>query len=113
MTLQIVCVTLIFLLMFPLIRGSIGMYIEKKINRSNRKKRTKNQTFADWFFYRKFRDVLPKSKLVLYFLHIVLYPTLLLVTVVLGLLDVPLQIGTVLVEAYLGVALVSTYMASK
>ena len=39
-----------------------------QLNTSAYKKRVKGQTIKEWFLYSRFRDIIPKSILILYFL---------------------------------------------
>ena len=51
--------------------------------RYNREKRKKGQTIIDWFFYRRFLDVLPKECLIIYYANIALYFLFLIAMIVL------------------------------
>ena len=55
-----ICVVLLFLVFgffFP--RVYTAMLIGELLSPSNRKKRKKGQTFSDWFFLKRYNDVLP------------------------------------------------------
>lgn len=56
-----------FLIFYFSTRSFISGVIDYCLNTSARKKRRKGQTFKEWFFYTRFRDVIPKIMLVWYF----------------------------------------------
>lgn len=83
----ILAITLAFLLMFFMSRILMEIYIRTLIkNRRHIKKRKKDQSFLDWFTYKPFHDIIPKSEIsyILYYMNMALYVFLLLVTVVLS-----------------------------
>lgn len=89
MLVDILSITLTFLLLFFLSRGVVDMYIQKQIkNRRHREERKKGQSFWEWLFYKRFRDILPKSAYVcwVYYTNIALYFLLLIGVVLLHLL---------------------------
>ena len=54
-------------LVFYYTRLSIAVLINHLLNTSNRKKRKKGQTFKEWFFYKRFLDVLQRKYLIWYY----------------------------------------------
>ncbi len=64
----------LFILGFIFTRGVNDHVIEYVLNRSTKKKRKKGQNFFDWLFYRRFRDVLPKSYRVCYYMVLISFP---------------------------------------
>lgn len=69
----ILALTLINLANFLGTRGYIRSVIDYCLNTSAGKKRRKGQTFKEWFFYTRFRDIVPKIMLIWYFGIMILY----------------------------------------
>ncbi len=65
--------SLVLILSFFLTRGGIYIYINNQLSKRQRQKKGKKQTFVEWFFYKRYLDVLPKWKLVLYYSNFILY----------------------------------------
>ena len=75
------------LLVFYYTRLSIAILINHLLNTSNRKKRKKDQTFKEWFFYKRFLDVIPRKYLIWYYSNFFLSFVVTIVTIVLQLLN--------------------------
>ena len=80
---QILALTLSFVLMFFLVRGVLRIYIDSTLKKRQRKKFAKNQSFSEWFFYKRYKDILTKPKLFLYYSLFVLYVIFLTVIIIL------------------------------
>lgn len=63
----ILALTLAFILLFFLIRGCIRLYIDSVLKKRDRQHRQRNQSFFEWFLYKRYNDVLKKSKFVWYY----------------------------------------------
>lgn len=96
----LLALTLNLILMFFLIRGQIRLYVNANYKKATVKKLYKNQTFFEWFFYTRFKDMLPKSKRIWYFSHLLLYPILVIAVVMLYVFDAPYNIGRILLGCY-------------
>lgn len=79
----IFALTAINLLNFIGTRGYIRCVIDYCLNTSAGKKRRKGQSFKEWFFYTRYRDIVPKIMLIWYFGFIVLYLLFVLAVVIL------------------------------
>ena len=53
--------TVAFILHFFLVRVVIAITLGNALNRSNLKNRKNKQSFCDWLFYRRFKEVLPNN----------------------------------------------------
>ena len=83
---KILALTLNLFLMFFLIRGIIRMYTDSILKKRDRKARAKGQSFLEWFFYKRYLDVLPKSKLIWYYSNFISYVISILTVVILTLI---------------------------
>ena len=108
--LQILGLTAVLILMFFIIRGKHRLFIDSSLNRSNRKKRCKNQTLIEWFFYRRFQDVLPKRSLLWYYGHLVLYPILVIIVLLLDYIQVQNEIGNTIIWVYFFFSAIPTFI---
>ena len=54
------------LVSFVFSRIAIGLIKSQSMNNSQNAKRRRGQTFWDWFFYRRFKDVIPLPMWILY-----------------------------------------------
>ena len=63
-------------------RGFIDGYIGYALNRSSEKKRKKDTTLLDRLFFRRFRDVIPKSILYPYYFFLLIYPVVSIICLV-------------------------------
>jgi len=93
--------TVIFLLAFFFSRLKIANYLSSNLNSSNRRKRTKGQSFFDWLLYKRFSDIFPNYKKVLYYSHYILYFVFLLTSILLYLLNDSMDIVSSMPFAYL------------
>ena len=62
-------------LTFFVIRGFISGQKVYQLNRSALRKREKGQTFWQWFWYTRFRDVIPRWVLISYYMILAFYPS--------------------------------------
>ena len=63
------------------------------------------QAFIDWFFYRKFSDIVPKSKFILYYANILLYFVTLITIVLLYFLKYQAISGKILYGYFFVIAI--------
>lgn len=70
---QIIGLTLLFIVVFFIIRGYIKAAINSKLSKNYRNKRKQNQRFIEWICYRRYYDVIPKILLVWYYTNIIVY----------------------------------------
>lgn len=68
------------------IRGLITGLVKYKLNRSAFNKRKKDQTIKEWFLYLRFRDLIPKSWIILYFWYLLSTPFTLILYIILYIL---------------------------
>ena len=69
---NILAIILWFLLWyFVALRGMMYLIIDYMLNKSNRKKRRKGQNFFEWFFYTRYKDVVPMAYKVYFYFGIV------------------------------------------
>ena len=59
------------------------MKIEAILTKRARKSLAKNQSFSEWFTYKRYFRILPKLNFISYYLNIVAYAVLIIVTVIL------------------------------
>ena len=105
----LLAVTLTLFLFFFITRGFIHMEIGNILNKSTRKKLAKNQSFREWFFYKRYVNILPKSTLIWYYSNFVLYIICVIAVIVLCSID-KINIGRTVVWMYFciyGVSLAS------
>ena len=69
---QLLALCLSFLLMFFMIRGINRWYIDTILPKRKRHK-IKNKNFIEWFLYKNYLSILPKSRILHYFLNFVLF----------------------------------------
>lgn len=70
---QLIVNTLVFLMSFIEIRWFLWNVIDYQLNKSARKKRSKDLSFKEWLLYLRFRREIPTILLILYFAIIVLH----------------------------------------
>ena len=70
---QVLCIMLIFFVVYPAYRGFISGIISHQLNKSSFRKRKKNQCFKEWFFFLRFKDVLPRIFQVFHFLLLIVH----------------------------------------
>ena len=75
----ILCIGILYSFILLYSRGFIGALLVDLLNNSAYRKRSKGQTFCQWFLYTRFRDVLPKWVLVSYYVILAFYPSVALV----------------------------------
>lgn len=86
MFISLLALVLCFIMMFFLIRGVNWLYIDSTLTKRRRKK-IKSKNFVDWFLLKEHRSVLPKSRIVWYFLNFLLFAISLVAIVLLHLFD--------------------------
>lgn len=64
-----------------LIRWTLSGVISYQLNTNARKKRKQGQTKKEWLFYTRYRDVIPKILLLLYFVILLGHPFVLLLCI--------------------------------
>ena len=69
----ILAATIQVVFFFFLIRLSLRVYLNSILKKRQRKSLQKNQTFVEWFFYKRYLDVLPKYKLWWYYGNFAVY----------------------------------------
>jgi len=94
--------TLTLLLMFFLIRGIIRIYIDSILTKRQRKSRAKHQKFDEWFFYKRYMDVLPKLKLLWYYSNFVMYIIAVVCTLIFHFANIP-EAGRSIVYVYFAI----------
>ena len=70
---QIIGLTLLFIIVFFIIRGYIKAAVNSNLSKKYRKKRKQNQKFTEWLCYRHYNDVIPKALLVWYYANFIIY----------------------------------------
>lgn len=60
----ILCMVILYGLTFYVFRGFISRQKVYQLNHSALRKREKRQTFWQWFWYTRFRNIIPKGGLV-------------------------------------------------
>ena len=86
MFVSLLALILCFLLMVFLIRGVNWLYIDSVLTKRQRKK-IKSNNFMDWLLLKEHRSVLPKSRIVWYFLNFLLFAISLFAIVLFYLFD--------------------------
>ena len=107
---------MILILMFFIIRGWNAVYLHSVLRKRDRQKRPKKQSFKEWFFYLRYLDVLPKSRLFVYYAHMALYPVAILLVWVLRSMEfTDKQIGYVIwgYMAFSAIPILPTYYRSR
>ena len=94
--------TLTLLLMFFLIRGIIRICIDKSLTKRQRKSRAKRQKFDEWFFYKRYVDVLPKSKLLWYYSNFIMYIIAVVLTLIFHFANIT-EAGRTIVYVYFAI----------
>lgn len=116
MAAQIFALTLILILMFFIIRGWNAVYLHSVLRKRDRQKRPKKQSFKEWFFYLRYPDVLPKTRLFVYYAHMALYPVAILLVWVLRSMEfTDKQIGYVIwgYMAFSAIPILPAYYRSR
>ena len=75
----ILCIGILYSFILLYSRVFIGALLVDLLNNSAYRKRSKGQTFWQWFLCTKFRDVIPKWVLVSYYVILAFYPSVALV----------------------------------
>ena len=97
----IIVLILVLLLFFFLNRLEIAYGISKTIKkRKNREKRKSGQDFIEWFCYRRFLDIIPKSKLFRYYANILLFPICLIAVILFDVFQLSDTFGRTVVTLY-------------
>ena len=110
LVLLLLAATLALFLFFFIARGFIHMEIGNILNKSARKKLSKNQSFKEWFFYKRYVDVLPKSTLIWYFSNFGLYIICVIAVIILSSIN-KTDIGRTVVWMYFSIYGVSLIFA--
>lgn len=101
---DILIVTLEFLLMVFMTRLKIRFFFDKKMSKSERRLIRNETNFWNWIFYKKHIRYLPKGYLICYFSHLVIYPILVTIFIILhslGFLDYNNIDGTIIYSYFL------------
>ncbi len=88
-------------LTFCIQRIDLYLHLCKILNNSNRRKRSRGQSFWAWFVYRPYADVIPKLKLFFYFLNLILGIIAVLIGIGVMSLHAPLRIDQIVLALYL------------
>ena len=88
-------------LTFCIQRIDLYLYLCKVLNNSNRRKRSRGQSFWAWFTYRPYADVIHNPKLILYFANLILGVIAVLIGIGVMLLRAPLRIDQIVLALYL------------
>lgn len=94
----IVALTIWSFILYFSVRSFIYSVISYKLNKSAYKKRKNNQNLIEWFFYIRFRDVVPKIMLIWYFGHILLYFVSVFIVAFMALLGIKIEIVRIVCE---------------
>ncbi len=70
-------------------RITLGIIKSDSMNNSQYAKRRRGQTFWDWFFYRRFKDVIPLPLWILYITNFILCIILVTLVILSGVLNIP------------------------
>lgn len=65
--------TLLFIIVFFIIRGYIKVAVDSKLSRNKRKQFKQNQNIVEWFTYLRYHDAIPKPLFVWYYSNIIIY----------------------------------------
>ena len=97
---------ILYFLSFIMIRWFISGVKSYQLNRSAIKKRKKGEKFKEWLFYSRYRDVLPKWLLILYFLILIINPFCTVACIVIYIIDAELSfwLGDIIMLAMIGFA---------
>lgn len=110
----IIVLILVFLLFFFLNRLEIAYGISKTIKkRKNREKRKSGQGFIEWFCYRRFLDIIPKSKLFRYYANILLFPICLIAVILFDVFQLSDTFGRTVVTLYFLVSAIPFAIISR
>ena len=90
---QIIVVVLCFLMSFFYIRGFLYGVKRYQLNKSAYRKKVKGETFKEWLIYSRFREEIPKTLLILYFLVLLIHSVCLFVCLLLYIIKLPQEIG--------------------
>lgn len=85
---QIALLVLFFFLSVFLHRTFISGEIDYQLNKGAVKKRKKGQTFKEWLLYSRYKDVITKTSLFVYYFALLIYPSGVLACVLLYTFDV-------------------------
>ena len=110
----IIVLILVLLLFFFLNRLEIAYGISKTIKkRKNREKRKSGQDFIEWFCYRRFLDIIPKSKLFRYYANILLFPICLIAVILFDVFQMSDTFGRTVVTLYFLVSAIPFVTTSR
>ena len=90
---QIIVIVLMYLVSIWLLRGFIDGVKRYLLNNSAYKKSKKTETFKDWLFYDKYREMFPKALLVFYFVVLFIHPLCIAICVVMNLMGISPLLG--------------------
>ena len=71
----ILCIGILYSFILLYSRVFIGALLVDLLNNSAYRKRSKGQTFWQWFWYTRFRDVIPRWVLISYYMILAFYPS--------------------------------------
>lgn len=74
---QLILGVLTMIIFYFIIRSTIYGVKEVHLRRNERRRRSKGQTFKEWFLYSRYRDQIPKFMIWLYYTVLIIHPVLL------------------------------------
>lgn len=90
---QIIITSLCFLISFIFLRGFLYGIKQYKLNNSAYKKRKKDETIKEWFFYSRYKDVLPKFLLYFYYFNILMHLLIMIVCILSRMMNLSCNVG--------------------
>ncbi len=100
---QIMCLVLLFCLEFALIRAALSKKAFERYSSKTYKKRRKNATLKERFFYTHWKNDIPKRYFVCFYAVIIVYGLALISCVVLRFITASNEYGTVIVKCFVNV----------
>ena len=79
---QVLVIFLIFCIAFWSMRGFISGLKVYQLNNSAYKKRKKGETIKEWFLYSRYKDIIPKTLYILYYVLIIIHFLILIVCII-------------------------------
>lgn len=73
---------LLFLFDFWITRGFISVEVREKLNPSARRKRRTGQNFWDWLFFKRYKDVISRKKLLRHYFGWVIFVIILILQLI-------------------------------
>ena len=78
----ILATTLALIVSYFICRSTLAIKIDQMLKKRQRKKLASKQTFAEWFFYKRYVDILPKFYLIWYYSLFVQYVIAIVATII-------------------------------